>query len=113
QWYQAHDFAENIVGDCSRKEIAEQAVDGIQHGYNLACDMGGMGFIENNKALCMLSVLVNTHELHAAKEAGAERYFFSSSACVYNADKQRDPNVTALKEEDAYPAMPEDGYGWE
>ena len=75
--------------------------------------MGGMGFIELNKALCMLSVLINTHLLMAARKFGVERFFFSSSACVYNADKQRDPNVTALKEEDAYPALPEDGYGWE
>ena len=75
--------------------------------------MGGMGFIENNKALCMLSVLINTHLLMAAKEAGVKRFFYASSACVYAADKQTDPNVTALKEEDAYPAMPEDGYGWE
>src|SRR5438045_7096473 len=81
--------------------------------YNLAADMGGMGFIENNKALCMLSVLVNTHLLMASKDAGVDRFFFSSSACVYAADKQTDPNLTALKEEDAYPALPEDGYGWE
>lgn len=113
EWYQVHDFAENHVADCSRREVCEMATQGMQHVYNLACDMGGMGFIENNKALCMLSVLVNTHMLMAAKEAGVERFFYSSSACVYNAEKQRDPNVTALKEEDAYPAMPEDGYGWE
>ncbi len=113
EWYQVHDFADNRVADCSRREVCEAAVDGMQHVYNLACDMGGMGFIENNRALCMLSVLVNTHMLMAAKDAGVERFFYSSSACVYNADKQRDPNVTALKEEDAYPAMPEDGYGWE
>ena len=75
--------------------------------------MGGMGFIEHNKALCMLSVLTNTHMLQAAREAGVDRFFYASSACVYAADKQTDPNVTALKEEDAYPAMPEDGYGWE
>ena len=75
--------------------------------------MGGMGFIENNKALCMLSVLINTHLVMASKDAGVNRYFYASSACVYAADKQTDPNVTALKEEDAYPAMPEDGYGWE
>ncbi|MFN0128165.1 MAG: NAD-dependent epimerase/dehydratase family protein [Verrucomicrobiales bacterium] len=112
-WYQVHPFAENRVADCSCREVCEAAVDGMQHVYNLACDMGGMGFIENNKALCMLSVLVNTHMLIAARQAGVERFFYSSSACVYNADKQRDPNVTALKEEDAYPAMPEDGYGWE
>jgi GDP-D-mannose 3',5'-epimerase len=113
EWYQVHEFAENQVADCSRREVCEASVQGMQHVYNLACDMGGMGFIENNKALCMLSVLVNTHMLMAAREAGVERFFYSSSACVYNAEKQRDPNVTALKEEDAYPAMPEDGYGWE
>jgi nucleoside-diphosphate-sugar epimerase len=81
--------------------------------YNLAADMGGMGFIENNRALCMLSVLINTHLLMAAREAGVKRYFYASSACVYAADKQTSPDVTALKESDAYPAMPEDGYGWE
>jgi nucleoside-diphosphate-sugar epimerase len=81
--------------------------------YNLAANMGGMGFIENNKALCMLSVLINTHMLMAAREHGVERYFFSSSACVYNAEKQKDPSSPALKEEDAYPALAEDGYGWE
>ena len=81
--------------------------------YNLAADMGGMGFIENNKALCMLTVLINTHLLMAAKKYGVERFFYASSACVYAAGKQTDPNLTALKEEDAYPAMAEDGYGWE
>ena len=86
---------------------------GVETVYQLAADMGGMGFIESNKALCMLSVLVNTHMLVAARDAGVGRLFYSSSACVYNADKQRDANVTALREEDAYPALPEDGYGWE
>ena len=81
--------------------------------YNLAADMGGIGFIEHNKALCMLSVLINTHLLMASHKAGVQRYFFASSACVYAIDKQTDPNVTALKEEEAYPAAPEDGYGWE
>jgi nucleoside-diphosphate-sugar epimerase len=75
--------------------------------------MGGMGFIENNKALCMLSVLTNTHMLMAARDKGVERFFYSSSACVYNGEKQTSPNVVALKESDAYPALPEDGYGWE
>jgi len=75
--------------------------------------MGGMGFIELNKGLCMLSVLINTHLLMAAKDAGVKRFFYASSACVYNGSKQTDPNVTGLREEDAYPAMPEDGYGWE
>ena len=75
--------------------------------------MGGMGFIELNKALCMITVLINTHLLLAAKKFGVQRYFYASSACVYNGEKQKDPNVTALKEEDAYPGLPEDGYGWE
>jgi nucleoside-diphosphate-sugar epimerase len=86
---------------------------GVDAVYNLAADMGGMGFIEANKALCMLSVLINTNMLIAAREAGVGRYFFSSSACVYAAEHQTSPDVTALKESDAYPAMPEDGYGWE
>ena len=81
--------------------------------YNLAADMGGMGFIETHKAECMLSVLINTHLLMSAREAGLSRFFFSSSACVYNGDLQTEAQVTALREEDAYPAMPEDGYGWE
>jgi nucleoside-diphosphate-sugar epimerase len=89
------------------------AADGIDVVFQLAADMGGMGFIENNKALCMLSVLTNTHMLIAARDAGVQRFFYSSSACVYNGDKQKSENVVPLKEEDAYPALPEDGYGWE
>jgi nucleoside-diphosphate-sugar epimerase len=88
-------------------------VEGVDAVFQLAADMGGMGFIENNRALCMLSVLVNTHMLMAARDANVERFFYSSSACVYNAEKQTNPDVVALKEDDAYPAMPEDGYGWE
>jgi GDP-D-mannose 3',5'-epimerase len=113
QWYQLFPDAENLQLDLREKESCERAVADIDLVYNLAADMGGMGFIENNKALCMLSVLINTHLIMAAKEAGVERFFYASSACAYAADKQTDPNVTALKEEDAYPAMPEDGYGWE
>src|SRR3984957_15324100 len=90
-----------------------EAVRGIDTVYNLAADMGGMGFIETHKAECMLSVLINTHMLMAARDENVGRFFFSSSACVYAADKQVDADVTALKESDAYPAMPEDGYGWE
>ena len=112
-WYQRFDGVENLQADLQLREAAKQAVAGASQVYNLAADMGGMGFIENNKALCMLSVLINTHLLMEAREAGVKRFFYSSSACVYNADKQRDPNVIALKEEDAYPGMPEDGYGWE
>ncbi|MBV9835172.1 MAG: NAD-dependent epimerase/dehydratase family protein, partial [Alphaproteobacteria bacterium] len=91
----------------------DDCIAGTRMIYNLAADMGGMGFIETHKAECMLTVLINTHLLMAAHQYGVERYFYSSSACVYAADKQTDANVTALKEEDAYPAMPEDGYGWE
>jgi nucleoside-diphosphate-sugar epimerase len=113
EWYQRFPEAENLQLDLGRLEDCQTALKGAAVVYNLAADMGGMGFIENNKALCMLSVLINTHLLMAAKDHGVQRFFYASSACVYNADKQRDPNVTALKESDAYPAMPEDGYGWE
>ncbi len=112
-WYQVHDKVENVSADLKDLAACHAAVDGADLVYNLAADMGGMGFIENNKALCMLSVLINTHLLMAAKEANIERFFFSSSACVYNGDLQTNPDVTALKESDAYPALAEDGYGWE
>lgn len=113
EWYQVHDGIENIAADLKEKSSSDQAVQGVDAVFNLAADMGGMGFIENNKALCMLSVLINTHLLLSSREAGISQFFFSSSACVYNADKQRSPNVVALKESDAYPALAEDGYGWE
>ncbi|HEY6169880.1 MAG TPA: NAD-dependent epimerase/dehydratase family protein [Verrucomicrobiae bacterium] len=113
EWYQRFPAAENLQLDLAGKDACEQALRGAHTVYNLAADMGGMGFIELNKGLCMLTVLINTHLLMAAKLHGVQRFFYASSACVYNADKQRDPNVTALKEEDAYPGMPEDGYGWE
>jgi GDP-D-mannose 3',5'-epimerase len=114
EWYHLHGDSENLVRDVSIIESAREALaDGAAEVYNLAADMGGMGFIENNKALCMLSVLTSTHVLMAARESGVDRYFYSSSACVYAADKQTDADVVALKEEDAYPAMAEDGYGWE
>ncbi len=112
-WWQTFPEVENHQGDLREIEACRAALKGAARVYNLAADMGGMGFIENNKALCMLSVLINTHLLMAAREEGVERFFYSSSACVYAADKQRSPRATALKEEDAYPAMPEDGYGWE
>jgi nucleoside-diphosphate-sugar epimerase len=113
EWHQRFPEAENQVLDLKLPEAARAAVEGMSEVYNLAADMGGMGFIETHKADCMLSVLINTNLLVAAKELGARRFFFSSSACVYNAEKQTNADVTALKEEDAYPAMPEDGYGWE
>ncbi len=112
-WYQHHPAADNRQLDLRGIEACQEAVEGAGEVYNLAADMGGMGFIENNKALCMLSVLINTHLLMAAREADVERYFYASSACVYAGDKQTSPDVTALKEADAYPATPEDGYGWE
>jgi GDP-D-mannose 3',5'-epimerase len=113
EWYQRFPEAEHLQLDLQKKENCEHAVADCSLVYNLSADMGGMGFIESNKALCMLSVLINTHLLMASKDANIERFLFSSSACVYAAEKQTDPNVTALKEEDAYPAMAEDGYGWE
>jgi GDP-D-mannose 3', 5'-epimerase len=113
EWYQVHDDAENVVSDLRLKDACSRALTDADDVYNLAADMGGMGFIENNKALCMLSVLINTHMLQAALEQGVRRFFYSSSACVYAADKQTDPNNPGLKESDAYPAQPEDGYGWE
>jgi GDP-D-mannose 3', 5'-epimerase len=113
QWHQVHSGAENIRGDVSLLETARAAVGGTQWVYNLAADMGGMGFIENNKAACMMSVLTSTHVLQASREAGVERYFYSSSACVYAAGHQTSADVVPLTEQDAYPAMPEDGYGWE
>src|SRR6516225_5491037 len=113
EWYQKHPGVENQVGDLALLEPCRAAAKGARMIYNLAADMGGMGFIETHKAECMLSVLINTHMLMAARDARVGRFFFSSSACVYAADKQVNADVTALKESDAYPAMPEDGYGWE
>ena len=113
QWYQRFGEAENRQLDLKQKAACHEACQDAVEVYNLAADMGGMGFIENNKALCMLSVLINTHLLEACREGSVEKYFYASSACVYNADKQRDEDVVPLKEADAYPAMPEDGYGWE
>jgi GDP-D-mannose 3',5'-epimerase len=113
EWYQVFDDVENHMLDLKELDACYKATEGVTQVYNLAADMGGMGFIELNKAACMLSVLINTHLLLAAKGAGVKRFFFASPACVYNAEKQKDPNLRALREEDAYPALPEDGYGWE
>jgi GDP-D-mannose 3',5'-epimerase len=112
-WYQVVGGVENLALDLKDKNSCMRAAEGVDLVYQLAADMGGMGFIENNKALCMLSVLTNTHMLMAAQDSGVKRFFYSSSACVYNGEKQTDANVTPLKESDAYPALPEDGYGWE
>ena len=113
EWYQKNAAADSRVLDLQLREACLEAAEGTDSVFQLAADMGGMGFIENNKALCMLSVLTNTHMLMAARDTGVKRFFYSSTACVYNAEKQKSPEVVALKEEDAYPAMPEDGYGWE
>jgi GDP-D-mannose 3',5'-epimerase len=113
EWYQRFDDVENVQLDLNLRDNCQTAARGACEIYNFAANMGGMGFIENNKALCMLSVLINTHLLEAAREHGVERFFFASSACVYNADKQRSADNPGLREEDAYPAMAEDGYGWE
>ena len=113
KWYQYHPGAENESRDLSRLKECKAIVGRAENVYNLAADMGGMGFIESHKADCMLTVLINTHMLMAAREAGVRRFFFSSSACVYSALKQEVTNLQPLRESDAYPAMPEDGYGWE
>ena len=113
EWYQVIEDVLNLQGDLKKIEECQRACKGARYVYNLAADMGGMGFIELNKTECMLSVLISTHMLMAAKEVGVERFFYASSACVYAAGKQTHANVTALKEEDAYPAQAEDGYGWE
>ena len=113
EWYQLFDDVENITADLNIEGNCNRAAKGAYQIFNLAANMGGMGFIENNKALCMLSVLINTQMLQAARAFGVQKFFYSSSACVYNADKQRDINNPGLREADAYPAMPEDGYGWE
>lgn len=114
EWYQVHGDTENLQRDLADLGACREAVgDGAAEVYNLACNMGGMGFIENNKALCMLSVLPSTHMLMAAKDAEVGRFFYSSSACVYAGYKQTEADIAPLKEEDAYPADAEDGYGWE
>ncbi len=113
EWYQHLPNVESLCLDLSSPGNCGQACAGAVEVYNLAADMGGMGFIERNRIQCLRSILINTHMLEASYRAGAQRYFFSSSACAYNTELQKDPNVRALKESDAYPAMAERGYGWE
>ena len=113
EWYQISEESDNLVLDLRLRENCYQAVNGYNEIFNLAADMGGMGFIEKNKAACMISVLINTHLLMASRDCGLDRFFYASSACVYNATKQTDPANPGLRESDAYPAMAEDGYGWE
>ena len=113
EWYQHVPGVESLCLDLSEQENCERACEGAYEVYNLAADMGGMGFIERFRIECLRSVLINTHLIEAANRAGAQRYFYSSSACAYNTELQKDPKVRALKESDAYPAMAERGYGWE
>ena len=112
-WFQLHDDCNNFSLDLREIENCEKIMPQVDYVYNMACNMGGMGFIENNKAECMLSVLINTNLLRSCVKHKVKKYFFSSSACVYNGSKQSVTFIDGLKEEDAYPAMPEDGYGWE
>jgi len=112
-WFQNFENCENYSLDLKNIENCQKVVNGVDYVYNMACNMGGMGFIENNKAECMLSVLINTNLLSACLKNKVKNYFFSSSACVYNASKQKKNFIPGLKESDAYPADPEDGYGWE
>ncbi len=113
RWYQRVAGVESLCMDLSEKDNAIAAVQGAAEVYNLAADMGGMGFIERFRVECLRSILITTHLIEASYRAGVRRYFFSSSACAYNTDLQKDPQVRALKESDAFPAMAERGYGWE
>jgi GDP-D-mannose 3',5'-epimerase len=113
EWYQTVPGVQSLCLDVSKSENCHTACDGASEVYNLAADMGGMGFIEKFRVECLRSILINTHMIEAAYRAGAQRYFFASSACVYNTELQKDPHVRPLKESDAYPAMAERGYGWE
>lgn len=113
RWYQVHPEVENVVADLRLREAASAAVRGVSSVYHLACNMGGMGFIEANKSECMLNVLIDTHLLEAARSETLDAYFYASTACVYPSYLQDDPAVTALRESDTYPADPEDGYGWQ
>ncbi len=112
-WYQVVPGVESLCLDVSQEANCTRVCEGAREVFNLAADMGGMGFIERFRIQCLRSILINTHMIEAAYRAGAERYFFSSSACAYNVELQKDPNCRALKESDAYPAMSERGYGWE
>jgi GDP-D-mannose 3',5'-epimerase len=113
EWYLRLPEVESLCLDCSTEKACKLVCDGATEVYNLAADMGGMGFIERFRVECLRSILINTHMIEAAFQAGVQRYFYSSSACAYNTLLQQDPNVRALKESDAYPAMAERGYGWE
>tara|TARA_B100000795_G_scaffold176244_1_gene133183 strand:+ start:360 stop:1349 length:990 start_codon:yes stop_codon:yes gene_type:complete len=112
-WFQLFEENKNYSLDLKEYENCLKVTEGVDLIYNMACNMGGMGFIENNKADCMLSVLINTNLLRASLVHKVKKYFFSSSACVYNGTKQEKIFIEGLKESDAYPAEPEDGYGWE
>ncbi|MCD6338532.1 MAG: NAD-dependent epimerase/dehydratase family protein [Verrucomicrobia bacterium] len=113
QWYRRTPGVESLCLDLSIEKNCRRAVEGAAEVYQLAADMGGMGFIERHRVDCLRSILINVHMIESAYRAGVRRYFFSSSACAYNVDLQKDPNARALKESDAYPANPERGYGWE
>ena len=112
-WFQKFDNVSNYTLDMQEYENCLEMTKNVDYVMNLACNMGGIGFIENNRADCMLSVLINTNLLRACRINNVKKYFFSSSACAYNKDLQTDPNIEGLREQDAYPANPEDGYGWE
>src|SRR5437879_1443791 len=110
RWYQQHDGVENVSADLREKEACYAAAESAEYVFNLAADMGGMGFIETHKADCMVSVLINTNMLLASRDHGVKHFMFCSSACAYAADKQTDPSLTAHEDTDAYPPMPGAGY---
>ena len=112
-WFQLNPKIKNLVADCRDPLVSDRITKKVDYVFNLACDMGGMGFIENNKALCMLSSVININLLKSAKKYNIKKFFYSSSACIYPSYKQKNYKLPKLKEIDAYPADPEDGYGWE
>ena len=112
-WFQLNPQIKNLVADCRDPIVSDRITKKVDYIFNLACDMGGMGFIENNKALCMLSSVININLLKSAKKNNIKKFFYSSSACIYPSYRQKNYKLPKLKESDAYPADPEDGYGWE
>lgn len=112
--YEPSPADEFAILDLRRWDHCLLAVRGVQHVYHLAADMGGIGYITANHAdIARNDTLMNTHMLEAAHLHGVEKFFFSSSACIYPQYRQQQPDLTPLREEDAYPADPEEGYGWE
>jgi nucleoside-diphosphate-sugar epimerase len=112
QWFQAHAAAENHCFDLSQPQACAIVARGCAWVFHFACEMGGIGFIETHRTTCLRNVLIDTHMIHQSALAGVRRFFYASTACVYNTTLQSGSKVKPLTESDAYPAFPEGGYGW-